>query len=603
MEISAGSLCCLSFLLAVSATSVDAVGPRNTAALRGGAANLTCSNPAYTSPSSGAARWAEGLTTFGTQQGGIYTGPAFAKYTNFGIVSDEFPQMDLTVSDAQVEDEGTYTCTMITKQGSATLAVEIEGNEPIITLDGDSSGNPIKLTAGEQSVLRCTASGFRPAVNLEWYKDDVQITAGITEDTPIANGYAFTTSGTLTFTPTKQDDGDRLECRTTGQVVATAKTGGLTLNVQYAPIVNVDFRGGRITCLSDANPLAASKIILNGTDILVSFIISGGSVEFTPDYCNYISCNSTNTVGTGTGTFAKPICPALDAVGPSDTAVLRGDDATLTCRNPAYTSPRSGAAQWSEGPTPFATQQLGGPYTGSHFAKYTHFGIVSVVFPQMDLTVSNAQIEDEGTYTCTMITEQGSATLTVEIEGNEPIITLDGDSSGNPIELTAGEQSALKCTASGFRPAVNLEWYKDDVKITAGVFVHPVADNGDTFNASSTLIFTPKIKDDKDRLECRTTGQVVATTKIAVLTLSVQYAPVVKVAYSGGRITCLSDANPLAASHQIILNGTNIVESFNNTGGSVEFTPEYCTYISCNSTNAVGTRTGTFAKPICPAGT
>ncbi|XP_038062358.1 cell adhesion molecule 3-like isoform X2 [Patiria miniata] len=298
------------FLACLPYTIVDAVGPSDTAALRGGAATLTCSNPAYTSPSSGAAFWEEGGTPFGTQQNGIYTAPEFAKYTNFDIVSTEYPQMDLTVSNAQVEDEGTYTCTLQSDQGSATLTVEIEGNEPTITLNSDPSVTPIRLIAGVESVLRCTASGFRPAVNLEWYKDDVKITAGITEDPATSNGDTFTTVGTLTFTPTIPDDGDRLECRTTGQVVATAKTGALTLSVQFVPVVTVGYSGGQITCSSEANPLATThQIIRNGTDVLKEFTNSPGSVEFTPKYCAVISCNATNTIGTGTDTFADQICP------------------------------------------------------------------------------------------------------------------------------------------------------------------------------------------------------------------------------------------------------------------------------------------------------
>ena len=98
-------------------------------------------------------------------------------------------------------------------------------------LDGGSPGDTITLTESEQSVLRCTATGYRPAVNLEWYKNNVKITTGITEDPPTVNGDTFDTSGTLTLTPTKDDDGATLQCRTTGQVVAPSQTGSLTLNI------------------------------------------------------------------------------------------------------------------------------------------------------------------------------------------------------------------------------------------------------------------------------------------------------------------------------------------------------------------------------------
>ena len=111
------------------------------------------------------------------------------------------------------------------------LISTVQGSLPVITIDGDSSGNPIILRESEQSVLRCTATGYRPAVNLEWYKNNVQITTGITEDPPTVNGDTSDTSGTLTLTPTKDDDGATLQCRTTGQVVAPSQTGSLTLNV------------------------------------------------------------------------------------------------------------------------------------------------------------------------------------------------------------------------------------------------------------------------------------------------------------------------------------------------------------------------------------
>ena len=98
-------------------------------------------------------------------------------------------------------------------------------------LDGGSPGDTIILRESEQSVLRCTATGYRPAVNLEWYKNNVKITTGITEDPPTVNGDTSDTSGTLTLTPTKDDDGATLQCRTTGQAVAPSQTGSLTLIV------------------------------------------------------------------------------------------------------------------------------------------------------------------------------------------------------------------------------------------------------------------------------------------------------------------------------------------------------------------------------------
>ena len=99
-------------------------------------------------------------------------------------------------------------------------------------MDGDSSGNPVILTEDVETTLRCTATGYRPAVNLEWYKNNVKITTGVSEDSPIGSGDTFETSGTLTITPTKHDNEGSVECRTTGQQVVSEQIGSLSLNVQ-----------------------------------------------------------------------------------------------------------------------------------------------------------------------------------------------------------------------------------------------------------------------------------------------------------------------------------------------------------------------------------
>ena len=113
----------------------------------------------------------------------------------------------------------------------------VQGSTPIITVDGDSSGNPIILTEDVETTLRCTATGYRPAVNLEWYKNNVKITTGVSEDSPTGSGDTFETSGTLKITPTKDDNEGSLECRTTGQQVVSKQIGSLSLNVQCKFII------------------------------------------------------------------------------------------------------------------------------------------------------------------------------------------------------------------------------------------------------------------------------------------------------------------------------------------------------------------------------
>ncbi|XP_022111393.1 cell adhesion molecule 3-like [Acanthaster planci] len=324
--------CWFAFTVFSVATFADITDLVDTTTVLGRDATLFCSNSEH---SSGFAQWSDitvggSPVPFATQADGVRRVPpeTYGKYANFDLDSGSVTQLDLKISSAELEDEGTYSCTLNPDTKTATLTVEIEGAEPTITVDGYSSGNPIILRASEPSVLRCTARGFRPAVTLEWYKNSVQITTGVSPEAPTPNGDAFDTSGTLTFTPIRQDNEAILECRTTGQVVAPAKTAPLTLNVQYVPVVSVGYANEVITCSSDANPLATNhKIILNGTQVVKEFTTSQGSHLFTPvDGCTVISCNATNTVGTGTATFTDEVC--LGYVEPTTNAPSKSPSTT-----------------------------------------------------------------------------------------------------------------------------------------------------------------------------------------------------------------------------------------------------------------------------------
>ena len=95
----------------------------------------------------------------------------------------------------------------------------VEGEVPVITVD---------VTSGE-SVFTCTARGYRPAVDLLWYKNNDPITPDLTEGPPTANGDTYETSGSVSIPLSTQDDGAMVECRTTGQAVAPSKSGFRTL--------------------------------------------------------------------------------------------------------------------------------------------------------------------------------------------------------------------------------------------------------------------------------------------------------------------------------------------------------------------------------------
>ena len=96
-------------------------------------------------------------------------------------------------------------------------------------------------------------------------------------------------------------------------------------------------------------------------------------------------------------------------VGPIDTPIVHGGTATLRCSNSDFVG---GIRQWSEGTKTFANQD--GVFPGDTFAKYQDFQISAPSSTQVDLIIPNAQVADEGTYTCELTPDTGSAVLTVE---------------------------------------------------------------------------------------------------------------------------------------------------------------------------------------------
>ncbi|XP_071806627.1 kin of IRRE-like protein 2 isoform X3 [Asterias amurensis] len=294
------------------------VGPIDTPVLQGGTATLRCSNSDF---SGGVRQWREeGKTTF-ADQNGIFVGDTFTKYQDFQISAPSATQIDLIIPSAKVADEGTYECEMTPDKGSAVFTVEIQGSTPIITVDGDSSGSPIILTEDVETTLRCTATGYRPAVNLEWYMNNVKITTGVSEDSPIGSGDTFETSGTLTMTPTKDDNEGSLECRTTGQQVVPDQIGSLSLNVQFKPRVKVtyEFTTSTILCSADANPVTSIQyvIFLNDTAQTPGQSLPFNNAEYG---CTRVKCDVTNSVGTGTDTRSEELCPGATTMSPTTTS-------------------------------------------------------------------------------------------------------------------------------------------------------------------------------------------------------------------------------------------------------------------------------------------
>ncbi|XP_033646563.1 kin of IRRE-like protein 1 [Asterias rubens] len=169
----------------------------------------------------------------------------------------------------------------------------------------------------------------------------------------------------------------------------------------------------------------------------------------------------------------------------------------------------------------------------------------------------------------------------------------------SPVDVIAGEEQTLVCTAFGARPRVGIDWTNDGTSLSGDTETESV--NGDTTDTISTLLYTPTRNDNGHQFRCETTGQEAATPQSQSVTLNVRFAPVdVMLEYSQGTITCSSSANPTVANNQhvITLNDTET-----STGKTLTYDPEMngCTRVKCTATNTIGTASGSLADTLCPS--
>ena len=98
-------------------------------------------------------------------------------------------------------------------------------------------------------------------------------------------------------------------------------------------------------------------------------------------------------------------------------------------------------------------------------------------------------------------------------------ITVNG-ASGSPVDVMAGEEQTLVCTAFGVRPRVGIDWTNDGTSLSGDTETERV--NGDTTDTISTLLYTPTRNDNGHQFRCETTGQEAATPQSQSVTLNVQ---------------------------------------------------------------------------------
>ncbi|XP_013005276.1 kin of IRRE-like protein 2 isoform X2 [Cavia porcellus] len=279
---------------------------------------------------------------------------------------------------------------------------------------------------------------------------------------------------------------------------------------------------------------------------------------------------------------------------PEDLVVLLGEEAWLPCALGAY----RGLVQWTKDGL-----ALGGERDLPGWSRYWISG--NAAMGQHDLHIRPVELEDEASYEC-QATQAGLRSRPAQLRvlvPPEPPQVLGGPS----VSLVVGVPANLTCRSRGVaRPTQELLWFRDGVQLDGTTFHKTLLKEGTTGSVESTLFLTPSSHDDGATLVCRARSQALPTGRDTVVTLSLQYPPVVTLSaepqtvQEGQKVTflCQATAQPPVTGYRWAKGGSPVLGA---RGPRLEIVADasFLTEpVSCEVSNAVGSANRSTALDV-----
>ncbi|KAJ8035123.1 hypothetical protein HOLleu_22248 [Holothuria leucospilota] len=222
-----------------------------------------------------------------------------SKFKNFEV-SKIWGDKSLHIHNANVSDEGNYTCREDDK--SESFGVQIEA-VPILDMYvnnvqvTDIKYERISVPFADLIFIRCMALRAKPAVGLElklgereWIQP-----ANVTY---LQDGFYTNTEANFSFNVTSRNETEVM-CKTSGGISITPVITRVTIDVVYLPICTLQRMEDEVICQCDANPpVNQYKIIVNE-----KLEASGRRLEIDPNASANVTCFASNNIGTGKSTF------------------------------------------------------------------------------------------------------------------------------------------------------------------------------------------------------------------------------------------------------------------------------------------------------------
>nr|XP_022325051.1 hemicentin-1-like isoform X42 [Crassostrea virginica] len=527
----------------------------------------------------------------------------------------------LTISNAQLEDEGNYRCLASNTVGSGQSGLaflDVVGNIPSVTVPQSiysvQNSDPVTLT--------CVVSANPSATSVTWYR---VTNSGLV---PIVVGSSSKYSGgsvatpSLTLSSAVDSDQGTYRCTATN-AAGTGSSANVVLNVEGSlPSVSIPLSsysvnfGDSVTipCSVSANPSATGvfweRVSQSGVPSTISLVpskYSGGTLLF-PDLVisntdttdqGFYRCLATNSVGTSTSDSAfLAVIGSTPTVtmGQSSYSVFTNGDVTLSC---SVSANPSATISWT-----FTSNTGGVTQITTSSSKYS----LSSSTTASSLTVRSANSNDQGSYVCSATNSVGTgqATATLVVSGSLPTLTLQSTHSA-----ITGNDIVMTCSVSANPAVSSVSWQFQ----SSSSFSFTTITSSSKYSISSTtgtssLTVRSVASSDNGQYRCQATNQVGTSQSTTTLTVSGS-VPTVNIpqnSYSSVtgqdvQIPCSVSANPSASISWTFTSTTQSQTSITSSTSKYTFNPSSTdgtlrvratsssdsgTY-RCQATNAVGT--------------
>ncbi|XP_063959538.1 fibroblast growth factor receptor 3-like isoform X1 [Lytechinus pictus] len=274
-----------------------------------------------------------------------------------------------------------------------------------------------------------------------------------------------------------------------------------------------------------------------------------------------------------------------------------GTDATLTCDITGGTVP---VILWVDDNT--GENIFAGTVPITDDEKFKNFDVTTLTNIQSVMTISSAEVTDDGIYRCEIQGTDGSMDFVVEVPG-----TLTGPTVRSFVSSSGEDMYEATCEVVGGKPPVNITCYLNGVEQTNGngktiVQTHPTApSNPPLSNTKSVFTFPATQENHLQTLECRATGyqltelerqestdlDIHTSPSTAGTTVTAEY---VTYGTDNIRVTCTAqnEPSPIMRNYYILSNGTLIHESMNTVKDVTVSNPEAGTEYTCMAGNYLG---------------